>query len=123
MAKIRTEKELADALASDQDTIEIEGDLANKVFRIRATGKVAWAVAVGAIGVAVVATLAAPATGGMSEGVALGVAPAAIGVLGVSATFAAVGIAVKTGGVAALSKLRGYREVSRKDDHLVLQRR
>lgn len=72
----------------------------------------ARAVAVGAIGVAVVATLAASATGGMSEGGALGVAPVAIGVLGVSATFAAVGIAVKTGGVAALSKLRGYREVS-----------
>ena len=35
--KIRAEKELGEALKNDQDRIEIEGDLAKKVIRIKAT--------------------------------------------------------------------------------------
>ncbi|WP_275897270.1 hypothetical protein [Helicobacter suis] len=39
---IQTEEELARAIKEGRDTIEIEGDLATKTIRIKATGKVAW---------------------------------------------------------------------------------
>ena len=68
---ITTSKELGEALKQDQETIEIEGDLTNKTFRIKAAGKVAWAVAFGAIVVAVASVLAAPATGRTSSSLAL----------------------------------------------------
>ena len=34
-----------------QDTIEIEGDLVRRVIKIKATGKVAWGVCIGALGI------------------------------------------------------------------------
>lgn len=39
--KVNNEKELGKALHDEEDSIEIEGDLSNKVIRIKATGKVA----------------------------------------------------------------------------------
>ena len=38
---IINEKDLSEALKNDKDTIEIGGDLADKVIRIKATGLVA----------------------------------------------------------------------------------
>ena len=63
---VNDSKGLGKALKDNEGEIIIEGDLKNKVLRIKATGKVAWAVAIGAIGVAVVSAIAAPATGGDS---------------------------------------------------------
>lgn len=51
---MRTEKELGEALKREEDTITIEGDLVNKVIKIHGTGKTAWGLTIGAIGVAVV---------------------------------------------------------------------
>ena len=101
---ITTEKELGQALKEDQDTIEIEGDLAQKTFRIKAAGKVAWVVAFGAIVVAVASVLAAPATGGTSTTAGLIAAPAAVAAIGGAATTAAIGIAVGAGTTAVLGK-------------------
>lgn len=118
---IRNEKELGEALKSNQDTIEIEGDLAKKVVRIKATGTVAWAVAIGAIGVAVAMTLG---TGGAAAPVSAGVVGlGAMSVLGAGATASAVAIAIAAGGVAALSSLRSYRIVKHQGDKLVLSRK
>ena len=50
------EKELARAVKNKVDLIIVEFDLAKKVFRIKATGKVAWAIAIGAI-IAVIAVI------------------------------------------------------------------
>ena len=119
---INSKKDLAEALDRGDDTIVIEGDLKNSVIRIRATGAVAWLVAIGAIGIAVVATIAAIPTGGTSELAAFAMAPAAIAVLGGSTTIAAIAIAVSAGGVGALTKLMAYKEVSRTADQLVLRR-
>lgn len=122
-----TPEELSRALKSDAQEIAIEGDFVRKVIRIRATGKVAWAVAIGAIVCVVYAIIATVGSGGTSP---LATVPAsffgftaATGVLGVAAAKAAVSIAVAAGGVAALSKLRKYKEVSRSDNRLVLKRR
>jgi hypothetical protein len=122
MAKISTEEELARALRNEENTIEVTGDLKSKVVIIRATGDVAWAVAVGAIAVVVVAALTALATGGTSS-VGFLVAPAAFGILGGATTLSAISIAIAAGGVAALNKLRDYREVERSDTSIKLVRK
>jgi hypothetical protein len=125
---INTEKELGDALKNQESRLEIEGDLANKVIKIRAAGKVAWAVAFGAIVVAVIATLGTAGSGGTSAPAtvpALAFAiPVAASTLGASVTIAAVWIAVAAGGAAALNTLRSsYKEISRSDGRLILQRK
>ena len=53
---ITTAKELGQAIKENVDIIEIEGDLVSKVIRIKATGKIAWSVAAGAL-VVVISTM------------------------------------------------------------------
>ncbi len=94
---VKTEKELGQALKNGAGTIENEGDMVRKVIKIKATGKVAWAAAIGAIAVAIVAILAAPAAGGASTSASLVAAPAAVGVLGGTTALPAITIAVAVG--------------------------
>ncbi|MDO1509209.1 MULTISPECIES: hypothetical protein [unclassified Neisseria] len=127
MTTVRTEKELGDALKRGDETIEIEGDLSKKTIKIRATGRVAWAIAIGAIGIAVYAAIATLGTGGVATPVtstaAAIAAPAAVGVLGGTVIYSAIAIAVVAGGVGALTSLRNYKEISRTDNKLVLKKR
>lgn len=123
MAKVTTEEELGEALKRNADTIEISGDLSKKIIRIRATGNVAWAIAIAAIGIAIYGVVSAPITGGTS-GIAAGfVAPAAVGILGGTVTYSAIAIAIAAGGVGALISLRKYKEVSRTSSSLILKRK
>ncbi|MFJ4118444.1 hypothetical protein ACIPV9_18735 [Pseudomonas psychrophila] len=121
--KVSTEKDLGDALKRKEDCIEITGDLVKKTIKIRATGNVAWAIAIAAVGVAVYGVIALPVTGGTSAAVSGLVAPAAIGVLGGAVTLSAISIAVAAGGIGALTSLRKYKEVSRTDNTLILRRK
>lgn len=120
--KVRTEKELGEALKNNQDRIEIEGDLSKKVIKIKTTGKEAWAVACGAIAVAVIAVLASPATGGVSNVAHFAVAPVAAATLGVSVAGSAIVIAVAAGGIGALNKLRGYSLEENADGSITLKK-
>lgn len=104
MITAKTEKELGEAIKNGETYIEIEGDLSKKVFRIKATGKVAWAVAVGALIVALASVVAPPAAPA-----ALAFAAPAIAVLGMPAALAALLIAVAGGGIGTLNKLRDYK--------------
>ena len=118
---IRTEKELADAINEGKDTLIIEGDLKKKVLRIKATGTLAWAVAIGAITVAVISIITAGPTAGTStigSGIA---APAAASILGMEATISAISIAVASGGVGVLNKLRKYDVVNKDKNKIVLK--
>ena len=66
-SEVRTEEELGEKIKQGATKISIEGDLVKKIIKIKATGRVAWLIAVGAIGVAVLVVLtlpAAPAAGG-----------------------------------------------------------
>lgn len=119
---VRNDKELGKALKNSENQIIIEGDLSKKVIRIKATGTVAWAIAIGAIGFAVASVIAAPATGGTSVAVASLTAPAAAATLGVSTTASAIGIAVAAGGVGALNSLRSYKVVEKSDRRVVLKK-
>ena len=119
---VRTNEELAKAVKEDASTIIVEGDLKNKVLRIKATGKVTWGIAIGAIAVAVIAILAAPASGGTSAAVGVAAAPAAAAILGGSTTVAAISIAVAAGSVDVLNNLRDYRIAEETNSHVVLKK-
>lgn len=122
MNTITSEKELGRALKSNQDTIEIKGDLSKKVLKIKATGTVAWAIAIGAIGIAVASILAAPATAGTSASVAYLSGTAAVSTIGFSATTTAITIAVAAGGVGSLNSLRSYKVVHKTSDKIILKK-
>lgn len=119
---VNDSKGLGEALKNDADEIVIEGDLKEKVVRIKAKGKVAWAVAIGAIGVAVASVIMAPTTGGTSGVAGLVTAPAAVSILGASTTTTAIGIAIAAGGVGALNSLRKYKIVKNEGNRLVLRK-
>ncbi|MDR2199483.1 MAG: hypothetical protein LBR53_08535 [Deltaproteobacteria bacterium] len=105
---VKDEKELGEALKNGADYIIVEGDLANKVIRIKASGNVAWVIAIGAIAVVAVAMIASIPTGGTSGVVGVAALAPAVAVLGSGPAMAAVLIAVAGGGVGVLNSLRGY---------------
>lgn len=117
MKTVRTEEELGEALGANEDSILVEGDLARKVFRIKATGKVAWCIAIGAIGVAVALVIA---SAGVGAPAAAGAAPVAIGILGMPTVITCIVIAVSSGGVAVLNKLRSYTLIEKDNGTVVL---
>lgn len=129
--KCKTAEELGKAIKNQEETIEIEGDLKNKVIRIKATGKVAWGVCAASLGVAIVAYLSIPEAtvvttpvGGAAfafSGIsATGVAAATLG----SAVVPAVIIGVAAGGIGALNTLRDkYKVVEEDDTHIKLKRK
>lgn len=124
-------QELGKALNRNENEIIVEGDLANKVVKIKATGNVAWLVAGGAIAVAVIAVLTTPAatatTGPMgliAESAVLGTAAVgAVGVLGVSTTVAAVSIGVGATSKFVLNKLRKNYSITKINDSKIILRR
>lgn len=120
MNTITDEKTLAEALKNGADSIEIEGDLSKKIFKIKATGKVAWGVCIASIAVAVALIISSPATAGAGAAVGLVSAGAATSILGVGATSAAIAIAVAAGGVGVLNKLRAYKVEKISDTHIKL---
>jgi hypothetical protein len=117
---IKTEAELAGAINRHEDTIEIEGDLANMVFKIKATGDKAWIVAIATIGAAVIIVIS---TGGLGAPVAAFSAVGAVTILGVSATTSAIAIAAAAGGVGVLNSLRSYEIIENDGNRLVLKKR
>jgi hypothetical protein len=131
MAAISTKDELKDAIKRGDSTIEIEGDLANRIVKIKATGGVAWAIAFGAIGIAVFVAIsalpAALATGGTStipeSALGLMAGGAAAATLGFNTTAAAVALAVMSGGVGILTSIRSsYKIIESSDGHVLLQK-
>ncbi|WP_120955753.1 hypothetical protein [Helicobacter mehlei] len=92
--KVSNEAELAKAIQSGVSTIKVEGDLKNKVIKIKATGAAAWAVAITAIGAAVAIVIA---SGGLGAPVSLFTVAGAVGILGTGPTISAVTIAVVAG--------------------------
>lgn len=122
-----TVEDLGKAIKNDYDTIIIEGDLAKKVIRIKATGKVAWVVAFGSLVVVIVALIATGSSGGTSTPATVPAmlisAPGAVGVLGVGSSIAAVSIAVAAGSVRALTKLRKGYALTKHGNQVVLTKK
>ena len=126
-----TEKELAEAIKNEENEIVIEGDLSNKVIRIKATGAVAWGACVVGIGAVVALTIATVGSGGTATPITLPIlgttllttAPIAVTTMGLPAAVSAVGIAVAGGGVGILNQLRDYKMVRISKNKVILYRK
>lgn len=118
--KVTNEKELAKAIENNENIIEIEGDLSKKILKIKATGKVAWAIAFCAIAASVALVISSIGTGGISSVGIVATAPTAVGILGVGATSTAIAIAIAAGGVGVLKKLRNYKLEKISEKHIRL---
>jgi len=126
MYYIDTPKELADAIAKKQESFEINGDLIEKVLKIKNTGTTAWIVALGAISCATAAALATTKIGKITIPLTLPLATfniiGAVPILGIPTATAAVEIAVAFGGVNVLNTLRKYKIIENSEDKLVLHK-
>ena len=124
---VSTASELGRAVSNNESKIVVTGSLGKAVIAIEAVGPVAWAIAIGAIGVAVAGVITTVGTGGVGTpaGIVMecAAAPALVATLGSTATVsAAIGIAVAGGGVGTLTTLRKYR-ATRNDGNVVLTRK
>ncbi|EQC1088005.1 hypothetical protein [Klebsiella pneumoniae] len=121
---ITTEKDLGDAINRGESTIEISGDLAKKTLRIKATGAVAWAVAIGAISISFYAAMLTIGSGGTTAPVAgpvvAGLTAGSAGILGVPATISAISLAVSAGSLGVLNKLRTGYNITKKEGDIVI---
>lgn len=131
---VKTSKELGQAIKAEKETIEIEGDLAAKVIRIKATGKVAWGVAAAALGIGVFAivhtphaTVATAPAGGVGGAISFtggAVSTGAAGAILGPAAITAITVAVAAGGIGALTSLRDkYKIDSKGKNKLILKRK
>ena len=126
MVVCKTLKELGKAIKNNEDEIYLEITIGEIVLKIRAVGKVAWAVCAVALTVSIasiVATVAVPPAApaaAIPEGAA---AVAAVSILG-SAAIPAVSIGVAAGGIGGLVALREkYKVVEKDDKHIILKRK
>lgn len=134
MKTVKSAKELGEAIKNKEEYIYIEGDLKNKIIKIKATGKIAWAIAGVAIASAVGLYLSAPATavatapaGGVGSVVSFGGSAAAAGsamtILGINATAVAMSVAIAAGGIGAINLLRDDYKIVRNDNKGMLLER
>lgn len=132
MTTVTSKKELAQAVERGESRIEVIGDFANGVVKLKLIGPIAWGIAAAAIGGAVYLYMATPAatattagTGGViSFGAASTSAAAAVTVLGLNATTVAIGIGIAAGGVGVLTKIRdNYKIVEKSNNRVVLERK
>ena len=134
MKTVKTAKELGEAIKSNEEYIYVEGDLKNRVLKIKITGRIAWGIAGAAIAVAVGLYLAAPVAGAATApaGAIGGVvsfkgsvlaASTAMTILGVKATTVAISVAIVAGGVGAINALRDNYKIERNDGTGMLLKR
>lgn len=117
-----TNEEFVKQLNNKEDYIILEGDRANDVYRIVAAGNVAWAIAIGAIVLGAALVFATASSGGTAAPATVpaisAVAPAAVAVVGWSATSTAIAICFAAGGVAAgkaiLNSVRNNYKIAEK---------
>lgn len=124
-------KDLKKAIENNQDTIEIKGNLADRTVKIKATGNVAWAIALGAVIVAlgaIVITPAAPPAAPLAAGTVGFMAPAAVATVGIGSTIAMISLAIAAGSATAakllFKKLRNdYVITEKRKGYVVLKRK
>jgi hypothetical protein len=125
---VYSNKDVGEAIKKEVDTIEMsrESEAGKTVYKIKATGNIAWGVCFAALAVAIVAIIVMPVTGGASAIPAGAVGfigtPIAIGVLGGPAAVGAIVIAVAGGGVGILNKLRRYK-MKEKNGKIILTKK
>ncbi|MEI0492532.1 hypothetical protein R4J17_08805 [Brachyspira intermedia] len=128
--KVRTEEELKEAIKNEEDTIEIIGDLKNKIIKIKAKGKVSLILGIGLILIGGAATIlsggsAAPATiPSMAMAKAAFLLPPAAAAAGggsLGGLISALGIG--SVGTSMLNSLKKYEIKEETDKKIVLKRK
>ena len=123
---MRDEKEVAREIKNGASTIEVEGDLAKKIIKIKAQGDVIWGICMVGIAVVVAAAFVAGGSGGLalapSTCIATPAMAAPIGILGTGAAISAVEIAIFAGGISGLDKLRKYKLEKISENKIVLHK-
>ena len=121
---INNEKDLSKAITSNQDTIIITGSIKEKVIKIKATGKVAWAIAIGGIGIALTGILLLATPEPSTKAIGIVATPIAVSILGIGTTTSAISIALAARGVGVLNSLRNdYTITEKTSTKLVLSRK
>lgn len=131
MRTVRTAKELGIAIKEKEDYIYVEGDLQNKVIRIKAVGKTAWIIAGGSLATAIALYLATPATtvasapiGGFAGAIpftgATTAAATAVTILGLPAVTVAITIGIAAGGYGAIISMRDKYSIEYKSDQGII---
>lgn len=135
MRTVKTATELGNAIKEKEDYIYIEGDLKNKVTRIKAVGTTAWIIAGGSLATAIALYLATPATTAVSSPVggiagaipftgATTAAAAAVTILGLPAVVVAITVGVAAGGYGAITAIRDkYSIESKSDNGIILKKK
>jgi hypothetical protein len=90
---VQTITDLVEAVVQKQSTIEITGDLSKGIIKIKATGDVAWVIAIGALAATAALIIG---SGGSAAVIAATTAGAAIAVLGYRAAMMAIEMIVAT---------------------------
>lgn len=120
---ITDEKELSKALQDGIDSIEIEGNLKDKVLRIKASGKVAWVIALGAIAIAVIVALSNTLANIGEANKVLMESPDSAPHLWLGGVWILVGIAVVAITLAMLNKFRGYKLEKVSNTRIILRKK
>lgn len=120
---ITDEKELSKALQDGIDSIEIEGNLKDKVLRIKASGKVAWVIALGAIAIAVIVALSNTLANIGGANKVLMESPDSAPYLWLGGVWILVGIAVVAITLAMLNKFRGYKLEKVSNTRIILRKK
>lgn len=117
---IRDEEELGKALKEGKDEIVIEGRLAKFVIKIKATGKIAWAIAFAAIAIAVIVVIT---SGGSAAPVSALIGGSAVSILGMDTAIFSASIAIAAKDPQVLNKLRKEYEIVEKNENRVILRK
>lgn len=120
---ITDEKELGKALQDGIDSIEIEGNLKDKVLRIKASGKVAWVIALGAIAIAVIVALSNTLANIGEANKVLMESPDSAPHLWLGGVWILVGIAAVAITLAMLNKFRGYKLEKVSNTRIILRKK
>ncbi|WP_024870567.1 hypothetical protein [Tolumonas lignilytica] len=125
---ISNEDELVEKLKAKENYIEIEGDLAAKVIKIKVVGPVAWGVVLGSVAVGAGAVYMAltpspdPVTKGFMPVAGAGATGTVATILGIGGAASVAKMVKSAGSISILNDLRSYKVVSKSEGKVVLSR-
>lgn len=123
--RVNNERDLGIALSLKKEEIIVEGNLADKVIKIKSVSDDEWLLIIGALTTTVTAAVTAAATAGLAAPLVLPATVTGMGsvvaVLGTATSVSAVTIGVGGGSVSVLLELRNY-QMEIFDDYIILKK-
>lgn len=123
-------KELTEALKSDEQYIKVTGELCKKVRRIKRVRNTAWVIAASSLSVSIALAIATPAAtvasapaggiGGAIPFTGSAIAGSAAAILIGSAAKAALTLGVTAGGIGVVNKMRNNYSISQTGEGFII---